>query len=105
MERTLMYQIQSVCQGLAYGIYDSVKSFREEQRRIYQDMFEKNLIVETLHAMNRQTLFRQSFIPNYLVDTSVAYTLNWLVFYRLEAQELFNTPEWGKEYTPTKKAN
>jgi len=102
LERTLMYQIQSVCQGLAYGIYDSVKSFGALG---HQDMFEKNLIVETLHAMNRQTLFRQSFIPNYLVDTSVAYTLNWLVFYRLEAQELFNTPEWGKEYTPTKKAN
>lgn len=95
---TLIKQIQTVCQSLAYGIYDSVKSFGTLGT---QDLFEKNLIVETIAALNRSTPYKEQFIPNHLVKSAVGYTLHWLKFYRLvvDEQEMSNVPEWGKEYT------
>jgi len=97
---TLIKQIQTVCQALAFGIYDTERSFPIIGNPDYPTLSEKNLIVETMHALNRSTPYREQLIPNDVVKTAIGYTLHWLDFYRLPVneQQISNTPEWGREY-------
>ena len=109
------HELRAVARSLAYGLYDTDKSFPIIGEVQHPTTSEKNMIVEFWHCLNRKYYVEgphvgERIVENKHIDTAIANTLAWLKWYQRGGHEQdvrlrdghdevrIPMPEWGKEY-------
>ncbi len=104
--------MRSVARSLAYGLFDTDKSFPIIGEIQHPTISERNMIVEFWHCLNRKWYVEgphvsERIVCNDVIDAAIANTLAWLKWYQRGGhkqndetpdEDKIPLPEWGKEY-------